>query len=52
MNTQIATLNKLQLPVVKIEKKLNKLEKKVFFPEKLAQANRILKTVGLPVRNK
>ena len=33
---------------VKESKELNKLGKKVLFPKKLAEANRILKEIGLP----
>lgn len=35
-------------PVVRINKSLNKYKGMVLFPEKLAQANEVLRTVGLP----
>lgn len=44
----IKELNKSKTPIVIINKDLDKLAKKVLFPEKLKEANRILKTVGLP----
>jgi hypothetical protein len=44
----IKQLNKSKTPIVKINKALNKLADKVLFPEKLEEANRILKKVGLP----
>ncbi len=44
----IKELNKSKTPIVRINKKLDKLAKKVLFPEKLEEANRVLKTVGLP----
>lgn len=44
----IKELNKSKTPIVKINKTLDKLSRKVLFPEKLEEANHILKTVGLP----
>ena len=44
----IKQLNKSKTPIVKINKALDKLAEKVLFPEKLEDANRILKSVGLP----
>lgn len=44
----IKELNKSKTPIVKINKTLDKLAEKVLFPDKLEEANRILKTVGLP----
>jgi hypothetical protein len=44
----IKKLNTSKTPIVKINKTLNKLADKVLFPEKLEEANNILKTVGLP----
>ena len=41
-------LNKSKTPIVKITKTLDKLTEKVLFPDKLEEANHILKTVGLP----
>jgi hypothetical protein len=48
MTTTIKELNKRKTPIVVINKSLDKLANKVLFPEKLEEANRILKTVGLP----
>ncbi len=45
---KIKELNKSKTPIVKINKALDKLASKVLFPDKLEEANRILKTVGLP----
>ena len=44
----VKELNKSKTPIVKINKTLDKLAAKVLFPDKLEEANRILKTVGLP----
>lgn len=44
----IKELNKRKTPIVVINKSLDKLADKVLFPEKLKEANKILKTVGLP----
>lgn len=41
-------LKKRKIPIVRIDKSLNKFDKKVLFPEKLDKANRILKEKGLP----
>ena len=48
MTMTIKQLNKSKTPIVKINKALDKLANKVLFPEKLEEANRILKKVGLP----
>jgi hypothetical protein len=45
-------LNKSKLPVVRIDKSLEKYKGKVVFKEKLDEANRTLKTVGLPKSKK
>ncbi|HTB05538.1 MAG TPA: hypothetical protein VK806_01210 [Bacteroidia bacterium] len=44
----IKQLNKTKTPIVKINRKLDKLAGKVLFPEKVEEANRMLKKVGLP----
>ncbi len=48
MAITIKQLNKSKTPIVKINKALDKLSGKVLFPEKLEEANRVLKRVGLP----
>ncbi len=45
---KIKELNKSKTPIVKINKTLEKFASKVLFPDKLEEANRILKIVGLP----
>ena len=45
---KIKELNKRKTPIVIINKSLDKIADKVLFPEKLKEANNILKTVGLP----
>lgn len=45
---KIEEINKSILPIVRIDKSLDKYEKKVLFPEKLTQANEALKATGLP----
>lgn len=44
----IKELNKNKIPIVKIDKKLEKFRNKILFPEKLAKANKTLVRVGLP----
>jgi hypothetical protein len=44
----IKELNTARKPIVKIDKKLNKLAEKDVFPEKLEEANKILRLTGLP----
>ena len=44
----IKQLNKSKTPIIKINKSLDKLADKILFPDKLKEANRVLKTVGLP----
>lgn len=41
-------LNNKKVPVVKINKELNKLSKQILFPEKVEIANKMLKTKGIP----
>jgi hypothetical protein len=45
---KIKDLNSSKIPIVKIDKKLERFRGKVLFPEKLEQANRILQKAGLP----
>ena len=44
----IKELNKRKVPIVVIDKSLNKYNDVVLFPEKLAKANEMLRKVGLP----
>ncbi len=44
----INELKKRKIPIVKIDKALNKFDDKILFPEKLEKANAMLKKVGLP----
>jgi len=44
----IKELNKRKVPIVLIDKSLNKYNDVILFPEKLAKANKMLRTVGLP----
>lgn len=44
----IDELNKRKTPIVIIDKKLNKFNNIVLFPDKVEKANNMLKTVGLP----
>lgn len=41
-------LNKKKTPIVKIDNSLERFRGKILFPEKLQQANEILKKVGIP----
>lgn len=44
----IQDLNKSKVPIVVIDKSLEKYRDETAFPEKLAKANKILKTAKLP----
>jgi hypothetical protein len=44
----IDSLNKSKIPIVKIDKRLERFRGKTLFPEKLEKANEILTKVGLP----
>lgn len=44
----IKELNKSKVPIVKIDKSLNKYDDQVLFKEKVEKANETLKNVGLP----
>ncbi len=46
--TTIDKLNKSKLPIVKIDKSLERLRGKNLFPEKLVKANEVIAKVGLP----
>jgi hypothetical protein len=48
--TTIEKLNKCKLPIVKIDKSLERLRGKNLFLEKLAKANETIAKVGLPKR--
>jgi hypothetical protein len=45
---KIDEVNKSKLPIVKIDKSLDKYKDKVLFKEKVEQANETLKNIGLP----
>ncbi len=44
----IEELNKAKIPIVKINKKLEKLRGKVLFPKKVEIADKLLKNAKLP----
>lgn len=44
----IKELNKSKVPIVKIDKSLNKYNDQVLFKEKVEKANETLKNIGLP----
>ncbi len=46
----IKQLNKSKLPIVRIDKSLEEYKDKVLFPEKVENANQVLKTVSVPKR--
>ena len=50
MKNKIDSLNSSKVPIIVFDKELEKLQDKVFFPEKLEKANQILAQVGLPKR--
>jgi len=44
----IKEIKKRKIPIVRIDKSLNKYKGVVLFPEKVEKANEMLRTVGLP----
>ncbi|MBX2931938.1 MAG: hypothetical protein KF781_08345 [Chitinophagaceae bacterium] len=48
MRATIKKLNESKLPIIPIDKRLEKYRGQVLFPKKLAKANEILKKSGLP----
>ena len=44
----IKELKKRKVPIVRIDKSLNKYDDMVLFPDKLEKANQMLRNVGLP----
>ena len=52
MVMKVRELNKSKLPVVRVDKSLEKYKDKVLFKDKLDKANDMLKTVGLPKSRK
>jgi hypothetical protein len=48
----IDELNNSKIPIIVIDKKLEKFRGKTLFPEKLAKANEILAKVGIPAKKK
>jgi hypothetical protein len=45
---KIEELNKAKIPIVKIDKNLERFRGKILFPEKLALANKLLANAKLP----
>lgn len=45
---KIDELNKAKIPIIKIDKRLERFRGKVLFPEKLALANKMLANAKLP----
>ncbi len=44
----IKELNEKKVPIIRIDKSLNKYENVILFPKKVAKANEILRKAGLP----
>jgi hypothetical protein len=44
----IKEFNESKVPIVRIDKALNKYNDVVLFPDKVEKANKMLKTIGLP----
>lgn len=44
----IRDLNNKKVPIIKIDKALNKYSDKVLFPKKVEKANEMLRRIGLP----
>ncbi len=45
---KISEIKKKKVPIVRIDKSLNKYNNIVLFPEKLEKANKMLRKIGLP----
>jgi hypothetical protein len=45
---KISDLNKAKVPIIKIDKSLERFRGKVLFPEKLELANKLLANIKLP----
>ena len=41
-------IKKRKIPIVRVDKSLNKYDDKILFPDKLEKANEMLRNVGLP----
>jgi hypothetical protein len=48
----IAELNSSKVPLVIIDKRLDKLDSVILFPDKVAKANQIIAQSGLPKKSK
>jgi len=44
----IKEIIKKRVPIVEVDKSLNKYNEVILFPDKLEKANKMLRTVGLP----
>lgn len=44
----VKEIKKRKVPIVRIDKSLNKYDNIVLFPDKLEKANKMLRTMGLP----
>jgi hypothetical protein len=49
---KIEELNKSKVPIIRIDKSLEKYKDQVLFPDKLEKANEALRVVGLPKKKK
>lgn len=47
----IKKLNKSKVPIVRIDKSLEKYKDQPLFQDKIDKANEVLRTVGLPKKN-
>jgi len=46
---KVATeIKKRKIPIVRIDKSLNKYDSKILFPDKLEKANEMLRKIGIP----
>jgi hypothetical protein len=44
----ISEIKERKIPIVRIDKSLNKYDEIILFPDKLEKANEMLKNIGLP----
>lgn len=52
MSDEVTNTSNQSIPLVAIDKSLDKLRGKIMFPEKLEKANRVLSTAKLPEKKK
>lgn len=47
----VTEIKKRKVPIVRVDKSLNKYDDKILFPDKLEKANKMLQNTGLPKKS-